>query len=375
MAQLYLERRDVHKPPHRARGGAGIFDRLPLLTSLSPKGMNDSGKEQTILRLLRQAALSKRNLQPLEFYSMRAVGRHFDVPHTMVIRVYSKLKAEGVLATIWGAKTVVESHTVNKNIRLKAIVGLPASRKRFATSANYQAFFLAFQDALWRQGFGARLIFIEDDADSPNIADNISECGVHIVIQFAPSSKSELSIRQLSDRGIKTLLISDRLPVNGGSGFYLSRRNAFVRAMSSWKSRGIGHVFLLDTGGRAAAVNRRLVENILGEAQMRILPSLEPRAFSTKRRVGNAGVILMTAEAGLTSHCKDTDLTSSFNAVMMFEGDLNREICPTKTFPYETISFEWAPLVRKILANLIARNGREPTRQHVFEADWRERSG
>src|SRR6266508_4709202 len=111
----------------RENGEAGSAPDLPALQSLVPPDFTAKQKIALVLRLLRQAAMEHRGSKGRPFYSIRTVAANFSLPPTTVTRLYGQLKTEGVLGSIWGSKTIIEPNEIDKDIRLKAIVGLPVS--------------------------------------------------------------------------------------------------------------------------------------------------------------------------------------------------------------------------------------------------------
>jgi hypothetical protein len=161
------------------------------------------------------------------------VARHFDLPSTTVIRLYDQLKVEGVLGSVWGSKTIIEPLQIDKDIRLKAVVGLPAALSLFSVSPGYRRFFRRLQQALWKQRFGSRLLFHENGfVESANFTEALIDYGVDIVIWLTPPSKAFVSVARLKDHGIRTIPIIDGMPLNGDPGYYAMRQNALAEGLA-----------------------------------------------------------------------------------------------------------------------------------------------
>src|SRR5690242_14348452 len=93
---------------HNGDSGSAVLPRLAHLRSIcapavSPHSQAIARKSDLILRVLRQKARGSRNKKLHAFYSIRAVATHFGVPATTVSRIYTQLKAEGLLTTVWGS--------------------------------------------------------------------------------------------------------------------------------------------------------------------------------------------------------------------------------------------------------------------------------
>src|SRR5471032_541098 len=119
------------KNGHSGGSAAAVAPDLPGIESVSLRTVAAEEKNALILQLLRETAQKSRNRKSQPFYSIRAVATHFAVPPTTVSRIYARLKGEGLLASVWGSKTFVEPAQIDKQLRFRAVVGLPASLKSF----------------------------------------------------------------------------------------------------------------------------------------------------------------------------------------------------------------------------------------------------
>jgi hypothetical protein len=227
--------------------------------------------------------------------------RHFEVPPSTVTRLYGRLKDEGVLGTIWGSKTVIEPSEINRDIRIKAIIGLPASLRAFPAFPNYREFFLTLQDALWKQGFGTRLLFYDQDINCPSICETFLVYHVDLVIWLAPKSRDANMISRLTDREIKSISIFDGLPINGERGIFLSQRNALVECLSEWRKSGIRSAFLVDNQNNGASSRQRIIEECLLDAGI-TLTLQAPEAWDVRlspptRQYKQSGLIFGSRDA------------------------------------------------------------------------------
>src|SRR5437764_14641026 len=97
-------------------------------------------KATIALQFLREVAIAQRQSQRQKFYSIRAVAKHFSLPTSRVTRLYSQLKTEGILSSIWGSKTIIEPTQLDNDIRLKGIVALPMPLHAFSVTSSYKLF-------------------------------------------------------------------------------------------------------------------------------------------------------------------------------------------------------------------------------------------
>jgi hypothetical protein len=366
-----------HQNGHSDGSPALSLTNLPALESLAPSASTDGEKAAFILRLLRQAAIKSRERKSRDFYSIRAVARHFAVPPTTITRVYDQLKDEGVLASIWGSKTFIEPREIDKQIRVKAIVGLPALLRSFATVQNYRMFFLSMQEVLWKNGFGTRLIFYEnEDAETAELAEVLLGYKVDIVIWFVPIGKISNSASRLADRGVRSMHVVDAAPTNGDGGYYLSRRNALAQGLAVWKRTGIRSVILLLQSGCDSSSKDRLLKSCLVDAG--ICYKVETVGSSALHRSlaecpsRHTGIIFASSDAILefaSEGIKHFATVLGESRVMFIEGAV--DLPGNAPFgSVDNIEFDWQPIVRRIGSDLIRGTPAPPLERTIFEAKW-----
>ena len=228
-------------------GKAALGPDLPALGSLVSPDCTTKEKIHVVLRLLRQAAMERRGAKERPFYSIRAVARNFSLQPTTVTRLYGQLKTEGVLGSIWGSKTIIEPLEIDKDIRLKGIVGLPVALKSFSIRPGYRRFFRLLQQTLWKHRFGSQLVFYGNGfPESPKFTDILVDYRTDIAIWLTPSSGAANAVARLKDRGIRSIPIIDGLPINGEPGYYVSRQNAVAEGSGGleylWNQVGRNHL-------------------------------------------------------------------------------------------------------------------------------------
>src|SRR5436190_21273143 len=118
-------------------------------------------KTEELTEILREAAVRNRREQPRAFYSMREVSSHFQIPFAVVSRVYDKLGQEGLLTAVRGSKTLLQGRRFDRQLRVRAFIGLPASLSAFVTIQAYRMFFIKIRRELRVRGFATAMVFFE----------------------------------------------------------------------------------------------------------------------------------------------------------------------------------------------------------------------
>jgi hypothetical protein len=350
---------------------------LPALESLAPAGCGEKEKAAFILRLLRQAASENREGKSQEFYSIRTVARYFGVPPTTVTRVYDKLKEEGVLVSIWGSKTFIEPLEINRDIRVKAIIGLPASLRLFAVVRNYRMFFVAMQDMLWKHGFATRLLFCEkDELEIPNLADRFLGYKIDVVIWYGPNFRITNTATRLIDRGVRVVPIFDSVPVNGDHGFYVNRRRAVAKGLAVWKRTGIEFVKVLHQGSRDSLTKLTMIETCLREIGLSYTTSKIDSPLSNLRAHSGQykqAFVFATSDTALQFASEGATQFADFlrgHRVMFVEGAIDLLNGYSVNDESDLIEVDWSVAARRIGNNFVERARHRPDTQVIFEADW-----
>src|SRR5437667_12053767 len=177
-----------HLKPHSSI----VLPHLPFLEPIEPipkwRGA-DRDRSLLIMQCLRRTAQkSRKNKKSRPFYSIRTVARHFAVAPTTVSRIYTRLKDEGLLTSVWGSKTFVPPTQLNKQLRVRAVITMPALLPRFRALPEYRMFFARVQDPLCKLGVATRRGFHEGpDAETPVLAELLVMHTAGVVICFTPN--------------------------------------------------------------------------------------------------------------------------------------------------------------------------------------------
>jgi hypothetical protein len=346
-------------------GGKSAKSRLPDLRALeSVSRHTDIAEEKSalILRLLRQKAQRSRNKKPQPFFSIRAVASHFAVPPTTVSRIYSQLKDEGLLASIWGSKTFVEPVQIDNHLRVRAVVALPASLTSFCTGREYRTFFLEMRDALWKLGFATRLLFYEGhDADEPTFAELLLNYKVDIVIWFLPTPRMKGTASRLVDRGIRAITVTDFPASPAEHPYYISRERALKDGLLAWQKDGITSITVLRSPCLEAANTFATVEKCLRDAALPYtIVNVETWQFQLQRK--NRAIIFPSSELAMRLGSRDPGRFAELleqSRVLMVNGLIDLPGWYPVNASIDVIEVDWE-IVAKRIASDLAKSTRSP---------------
>lgn len=167
--------------------------------SLGP-GLPNKQIRKEVLHLLRVEAQASRQRKRVPFYSIREVAHHFALPSTTVSRLFDQLKDEGLLSTLWGSGTLLESTEMNRQRCVRAVVAMPTALVSFSTIKDYRESVLRVSEELWKLGFAPRFVFHErNEAEDPRFAELLLSYRADIVVWFCPTPESESVTARLAN--------------------------------------------------------------------------------------------------------------------------------------------------------------------------------
>ena len=363
-------------------GGKSAKSRLPDLPALgSVSRQTDIAEERSalILRLLRQKAQRSRNKKLQPFFSIRAVASHFAVPPTTVSRIYSQLKDEGLLASVWGSKTFVEPVQIDNQLRVRAVVALPASLTSFCTVREYRTFFLEMRDALWKLGFATRLLFYEGrDAEEPTFAELLLNYKVDIVIWFLPTPRMKGTAARLVDRGIRAITVTDFPASSAEHPYYISRERALKDGLFSWQRDGITSITVLQSPHGESSTTVATIEKCLREAA---LPYTVVNAESwqfhtslpTRSQRKNRAIVFPSSEVAVRLGSRDPGQFAELleqSHVMMVNGLIDLPGWPPVNASIDVIEVDWEIVAKRIASDLAKSTRSSIEAPIVFQAKW-----
>jgi hypothetical protein len=359
-----------------------LHQNLPDLADVGLAESPAKEKIRLVLGLLRRTAVEHRESTGRPFYSIRTVARHFNLPSTTVIRLYDQLKVEGVLGSVWGSKTIIEPLQIDRDIRLKAIVGLPVALSSFSVSPGYRRFFRLIQQALWKQRFGCRLIFHDNGfVESANFTEALVDYGVDVVIWLTPPPKAFISVARLKDHGIRTIPIIDGMPLNGDTGYYVSRQNALAEGLAYWRKIGIQSVATISDRQSTSPSVQRMVQTALTDADISFA-CYEPNVATPhghQPQTNGAGGIVFTSRQSFVRLAnggihKLLNLLGQ-NRVMLLDGEIDLPIGAPANLSFDVIEFDWAVVARCIVSDLVVgRSATHSETQRIFKSRWKPAS-
>ncbi|MEY2565113.1 MAG: hypothetical protein QOH88_3306 [Verrucomicrobiota bacterium] len=335
-------------------------------------------KTEQLTEILRGVAVKNQLEQPRAFYSVREVATRFHVPVSMVSRVYRQLEQEGLLNRVRGSKTILQGLHFDRQLSVRAFVGLPASLSAFVTIQAYRNFFIKIRRELRLRGFATAMVFFEkEEASNDALTLRLKAYEVDTVLWFQPPQGAAETAARLSDLGIRLIGVAHHqypaIPCR-----YDVRRDAAIRELlAEWKTvNGVGQVTLVQwKEDRLPALEETLsaaldeqgiqwsVTSVHGQGSEAFLRTLQKKE--------NCGIIFSSSmlASKLCFRCPGgvTELVRT-QRVAFINGPVSMPFAKVPAVRVDLIVVDWQLVAEKIVNDLVTQEAFLPG-PTVFEAD------
>ena len=226
-------------------------------------------KTEALTAILRDVAVKNQREQPLTFHAVREVAAHFRVPVSTVSRAYHVLEQEGLLSRVRGSKTVLQGLHSDRQLKVRAFVGFPASVSRFVTLQDYRTFFIRIRRELRLRGFAAATAFFEPaEASTDVLSKRFKAYEVDTVIWFQPGREATVTALHLADMGIRLLGVGNDTYCHIPCRYQVRRDSAIRTLLENWKSLKPERITLVESKEQRSAGLDETLHGILDELEI-----------------------------------------------------------------------------------------------------------
>jgi len=226
-------------------------------------------KTEALTAILRDVAVKNQQEQPRAFHSVRDVATHFRVPVSTVSRAYRVLEQEGLISRVRGSKTLLQGLHFDRQLKVRAFVGFPASVSAFVTLQDYRTFFIRIRRELRLRGFAAATAFFEPaEASTDALSKRFKAYEVDTVIWFQPGKEAAVTALHLADMGIRVLGVANDTYCHIPCRYQVRRESAIRTLLTTWKAQNPDRVTLVESQEQRAAVLDETLHGILDELEI-----------------------------------------------------------------------------------------------------------
>ncbi|MEY2497473.1 MAG: hypothetical protein QOD12_1029 [Verrucomicrobiota bacterium] len=335
-------------------------------------------KTERLIDIMREVALKNQREQPRAFYSLREVATRFNVPVSTVSRAYGQLEQEGLLNRVRGSKTVLQGLQFDRQLSVRAFVGLPASLSEFVTIQAYRTFFIRIRRELRLRGFATAMVFFDKaEATSDALAKRLKAYEIDTVVWFQPTREAKETALRLSDLGIRLIGVAHHqfpaIPCR-----YDVRRDAGIRALlEEWKTRhAVDRIILIQADKQRTPAVEETLKGILGELGIKSsVASYHGRrseAFLGKLQKAKTDGIIFSSSALASKLCfRSPDAVIELlraRRVAFINGPVSMPFATVPDVRVDLVTVDWQLVAEKIVDDLITQEAFKIAGQTVFEA-------
>lgn len=177
--------------------------------SSNVRGDSDAERKAALLRMLRQAACLAQNGQAQPFYSIRDVAAQLCVPRSSVSKIFNELKAEGLLISAWGSRTVLQPKILDRHLQFRGVLAMLTPTEAFPGDVTAQRSFRALWTRLWSVGFATRVwLYDPGEADRSSFINGILSEKPDGIVWLMPHRHVTLLSHRLLDCGIRVIQLA-----------------------------------------------------------------------------------------------------------------------------------------------------------------------
>ena len=324
-----------------------------------------TNKTERLIEILRKVALKNQQEQPRAFYSVRDVAKAYRVPLSTVARVYQQLEQEGLLTLVRGSKTLLQGLTSDRQLKVRAFVGFPASVSRFITLQDYRTFFIRIRRELRLRGFAAATAFYEpEEATSDALARRFKAYEVDTVIWFQPGKEVTTTALHLADMGIRLLGVANDTYCHVPCRYQINREPALRTLLAHWKRQRTESVTIAQAKDHRPAAIDDALHSILDELDMgwtiAAYQGQRSEAFLRElQRRKTAGIIFssstLASKFSFRAPAAVADLLAA-QPVALINGPVTMPFAKVPNVEVDLITVDWQHVATEIVDDLISQD-------------------
>ncbi|MEY2500160.1 MAG: hypothetical protein QOI07_494 [Verrucomicrobiota bacterium] len=336
-------------------------------------------KTERLTEILRTVALENQREQPRAFYALRQVADWFRLPLATVSRAYSHLEKEGLLTRVRGSKTLLQGLNFDRQLKVRAFVGFPASLSAFVTTQAYRMFFIKIRRELRLRGFATAMVFYEkDEVRSPVLSERLRSSEVDTVLWFQPPRDAAKTTQWLGDFGIRVIGIAHDEFSSIPCRYEVRRDRAIAQLLEKWKSAvAIDHVIIPQSQDTPSSVVGEALRAALDDLKIRksvaMFHGQRIEKFLRSLQKSTAGGIIFSSAALAAKFCfrapeAVADLLRS-QRVAFLNGPVSMPFAEVPNIHVDLVVVDWQQVAEQIVEDLIDQTAFQDAGPTYFQAE------
>lgn len=335
-------------------------------------------KTETLTAILRDVAVKNQQEQPRAFHSVRDVAAHFKVPVSTVSRAYRALEQEGLLSRVRGSKTLLQGLNFDRQLKVRAFVGFPASVSRFVTLQDYRTFLIRIRRELRLRGFAAATAFFEPaEASTDVLSKRFKAYEVDTVIWFQPGKEAAVTALHLADMGIRLLAVGNDTTCHIPCRYQVRRESAIRTLLENWKALQLDRVTLVESKQQHSAGLDETLHGLLDELEIpwsvATYQSQRSEAFVRELQRKKTGGIIFSSSALVSKFCfRAPDSVAELlktQRVALINGPVSMPFARVPDVQVDLVTVDWQMVAEHIVDDLIDQTAFQEPGPTYFDAE------
>jgi hypothetical protein len=337
-------------------------------------------KTEALTEILRGVAVKNQLEQPRTFYSVREVATHFHAPPSLVLQAYQRLEQEGLLSLVRGSKTVLHGLHFDRQLSVRAFVGLPASLSAFVTLQDYRMFFIRIRRELRLRGFATATAFFEPgEAGTDRLSKRLKAYEVDTVIWFQPVKEAKETALHLADLGIRLLGVANDGFPSIPCRYQVRREPAIRTLLSNWKQRTKDRLILVQSKDQRSVALGEILHGLLDELEMKwtaeIYQGQRSDAFlRTLQKAKTGGIIFVSSSVAAKLCFRSPAAVSDLlgvHRVAFINGPVSMPFAKVPDARVDLVTVDWQLVAERIVNDLVSQDAFQEPGPTVFDAEAR----
>jgi hypothetical protein len=336
-------------------------------------------KIELVLQTLRHLAGAAREENARTFYSMREVAAQFRAPVSTIASAYGRLEREGVLRRVRGSKTLLRGRKHDRQLSVRALVGLPKTTAKYVTIQDYRMFLKWLRRELRLSGFAVQMIDIEKD-EAHDFAERVKQYEIDTIVWFQPGQFAKQALLRLNDLGLRVVGVSDGPEASFHCHYEINREMAVRQIVRSWRNAAGCKSIVIICGKGPAVLDEDRLTSIVEEEGLKfevrkVTSESIPKLLKLLSRRENVGIAFLSSAAPMFAFRSPELVTTIFERcrVALIEGPVNMPFAKVPDVLIDLVLVDWQQVAQKIVGDLIIDSRLNSAKPAIFEAESRLR--
>lgn len=334
-------------------------------------------KAELLFQRVRRLALAQQGEGPQKFISLRDASDRFGVSFSAMAEVYRRLKSEGLIISVRGAKTMLlGAFRSTRQLTVRGVIALPVSLANFLAQPEYRRAILQMRAKLLSHGFATNELYFQQPLDvaAGFFSARFSRASVDTVLWLLPdASAAEVGLR-LQDLGVQQVSLTNR-QTPFASRYRVRRVDALKAILRNWRSDAkLTRVKIVLTSETTPADDgwQALAEAEHFKCKMvRVSAKTAHTLPKMLHHDGDTGVILGGPAGSMLCRRAPEVVLSVLEEfrVALVDGPIDLPRRDTSNILVDLVTVNWQAVAQRIVADLISGEGIDRGEGILFEAE------